>query len=129
MSDTLTTVAALAALGTSVLVAIISGIFNRPQVHSKAKADLATGEVALSGDARAWVIEFRQQAADASAKADSAEKRADAAEERAEATERRVQVVENKFEALIAYCLTLQRQLRTSQIQPAEPPSSLRPPL
>lgn len=128
MNDT-TTLAVVLSVIASVAVAIIAGLFNRPQVDAKARADKAGGEVALSGDAREWVIEFRQQAKDATDKAESAELRADAAEERAVETERRVKVVEDKFEALIMYCLTLQRQLRTAQIQPADPPASLRPPL
>lgn len=113
-SDQVITVilAVIAAVGAS----LVTGILARPKTIAEARATDASGQVALSGDSRAWA----QQAID---RADRAEARADKADERCD-------VIERKMALLVQYTRVLQDEITQITGKPGPPPpAELVPPL
>lgn len=126
--STETIVAVLGVLG-GVGGGIVAGWFTRPKVNAEARAADATGQVSISGSALEWTRVFAERADRAEEKAQAAEDRADAAEQKVDELTRKCERTDRKLDDCIGYVLTLQRQIRMTSEQPADPPSSLRPPL
>lgn len=109
MSPILTLVLALiGAVGASVA----TGLLTRPQMKANAGAQKATGEVALSSDARAWAETFRKEAADAKAEAAAAKAEATAARAEAADCEERMDALDDRFHSLLALTRDALRLLR-----------------
>lgn len=116
---------------------LITGWLTRPKTKADAGLAIATGEVAISGDAREWAREFASRAAAAEARAGAAETRASAAEDRADAADQRYDAadqrcdeIERKFDLLVGYTRLLQRELGAVSDHPIQPPPpELIPPL
>ena len=110
-------VAILSAIGT-----LVNALLSRPKMSAEAKAADTGGEVAISGDAREWVREFRQDAR-------LANEQATAAAERAKAAEERIDELEDKMDLLVDYARTLQVAIVDLGGHPPNPPEDLIPPL
>jgi hypothetical protein len=110
--------AVVAACGAS----LVTGLLTRPKTKAEAEGIAVTGEVAISGDARAWAKQFAERAATADA-------RAQRAEDKAEEIERRCDDLENKFGLLVTYTRSLQGEITTLGGHPSPPPTALIPPL
>jgi len=101
---------------------IITGLFGMPQVRAGAKATEATGEVAISGDAREWAKTFADRAERAEARADKADERADAVEQELEDCKQRCEAVETRLDNWMAYARRLQVALERQNIAVPPPP-------
>lgn len=117
--------AIVAASGTS----IATGILTRPKMKADAKTAEATGEVAISGDAREWAKTFAERADKADARADEAEARAETAEHEVAAVKVELKDCKEQCEVLATrldnwqvYAVRLQRDLEAQGIAVPPPP-------
>lgn len=105
----------LAAVFAGALTSLITGWLARPKTKADAGLAVATGEVAISGDAREWAREFAARAA--------------RAEEKATAAEQRVDGIENKLDIAIRHIRDQQREIERLGGHPLPVPPELIPPL
>lgn len=94
----------------------VTNWLTRPKTKADAGLAVATGEVAMSGDAREWARVFASEAKEAKERADRAEQRCDD--------------IERRFGLLVDYTRTLQREINSIDgHQVPAPPAELIPPL
>jgi hypothetical protein len=118
-SDLLTILLAIiAACGAT----LATGLLTRPKMRAEAKGIGITGDVAMSGEARAWAKTFADQAS-------AADKRAERAEQKATNLETRFDEIDVKFDLLVTYTRSLQAEIVRMGGHPPPPPPELIPPL
>lgn len=95
--------------------AIVTGLITRPKTRAEAGVAVATGQVTISGDAREWAKTFAE--------------RAQRAEDRVEKVEAEMYALERRFDLLLGYTQSLQREMVKVGGHPPRPPQELIPPL
>lgn len=116
--------------------ALITGLLARPKTRAEANATNASGEVAISGDARAWAQTFAERAQASDARAQRAEERAEKAEKhahdadvKADETADHLDDMESMLIAVANYATALQEEIIKMGGHPPPPPPELVPPL
>lgn len=117
--------AVVAACGAS----LVTGHYSKPKVKAEGFQAEAAGEVALSGDARAWAQLFAERAERAEARATAAEQRAAVAEQRARDAEEHAEDALTRCDDTDARFLKLANYTAALQTWAAGPRDAPRPPV